>query len=223
VIDTHVGGLLNLLEVLGASELKGFVQIGSSDEYGGAPAPQSEDQREAPISPYSAAKAANTHLIQALARTEAFPGVVVRYFLVYGPGQDHRRFLPQIIAGALKNDAFPTSAGTQLRDFCYVDDAVRGTLLAAALPAARGQVVNIASGRPVAVREVVEAVVRLVGRGRPQFGAHAFRANENMALYADTSKARELLGFEAATSLEEGLSRTIAWFRDGKEQTHASR
>lgn len=214
VVETHFGGLQNLLEVLNPDRFRGFVQIGSSDEYGNVPSPQGEDRREVPFSPYSAAKVAATHLVQALALAEGFPGTVVRYFLVYGPGQDARRFLPQVIEGALADQEFPTSAGQQLRDFCYLDDAVRGTLLAGALPQARGEVINIASGRPVAIREVIEAVVRLVGRGRPLFGAHPLRAGENMSLYADTAKARDLLGFEATTSLEAGLSRTIAWFRD---------
>jgi nucleoside-diphosphate-sugar epimerase len=218
VVDTHFGGLCNLLQTLDIAALRGFVQVGSSDEYGNAPAPQAEDYREAPISPYSAAKVAATHLVQALARTEGFPGAVVRYFLVYGPGQDKGRFVPQIIKGALADREFPTSAGTQLRDFCYLDDAVEGTLLAGAVPEARGEVFNIASGRPVAIREVIEAVVRLVGRGSPVFGAHPLRPGENMALYADASKAQRLLGFEATTSLEQGLSRTIAWFREREEE-----
>jgi nucleoside-diphosphate-sugar epimerase len=213
ILEAHFVGLLNLLEALGPSPLKGFVQIGSSDEYGAAPAPQAEDLREAPISSYAAAKAAATHLVQTLARTENFPGAVVRYFLVYGPGQDDRRFLPQIIKGALEDKEFPTSSGAQLRDFCYLDDAVKGTLLAGALPAARAQVLNIASGRPVAIREVIETVVRVVGRGRPLFGVHPLRPGENMALYADTAKARDLLGFTASASLREGLTQTISWFR----------
>lgn len=217
VVDTHFGGLCNLLDVLDVAALRGFVQVGSADEYGNVPAPQAEDRREAPISPYSAAKVAATYLVQALARTEGFPGAVVRYFLVYGPGQDQGRFLPQIIKGARKDREFPTSAGTQLRDFCYLDDAVEGTLLAGAVPGARGEVVNIASGRPVAIREVIEAVVRFVGRGRPVFGAHPLRPGENMALFADASKAARLLGFTARTSLDEGLSRTIAWYRDREE------
>ena len=115
--------LTNLIEALGQSPLRGFVQVGSSDEYGNVPAPQREDMREAPFSPYSAAKAGASHFVQALARTEGFPGSVVRFFLVYGPGQDQRRFLPQIIRGALADAAFPTSLGGQLRDFLYIDDA----------------------------------------------------------------------------------------------------
>ena len=98
VINVHYDGLLNLLSVLDNSNLKGFVQVGSSDEYGDQPSPQNEDMRESPISPYSCAKSASTHLVQMLAKTENFPGTVLRFFLVYGPGQSASRFLPKIIS-----------------------------------------------------------------------------------------------------------------------------
>lgn len=93
MIDTHYAGILNLMDQVYWSGLKRFVQVGSSDEYGIGPAPQNEQLRESPISPYSAAKAGMTHLIQTLSRTERFPGVVVRLFLVYGHGQNQQRFL----------------------------------------------------------------------------------------------------------------------------------
>ena len=127
LIDAHFRGLQNILEVLPRSRLKRFVQIGSSDEYGDAAAPQHEKLREAPISPYSLAKVACTHFLQMLHRTENFPGVTLRLFLTYGPGQDSKRFLPQIIRGCLDDRAFPASEGEQIRDFCNVHDTVLGS------------------------------------------------------------------------------------------------
>ena len=215
VIDTHYGGLLNLLSSIDLSRVKKFVQVGSSDEYGNAPAPQREGMREAPISPYSVAKVSATHLIQALCRTEKFPGVVVRLFLVYGPGQSQQRFLPQIITGCLKGERFPTSAGGQVRDFCYIDDVVDGIIHAAIKPRAVSAVINIASGEPITVRAVIEKVVQLIGSGKPDFGALPYRSGENMKLYADISAARELLGWQPATSLDDGLKKTIFWYRQG--------
>ena len=121
VIENHFVGLLNIIDCIDIKNLKGFVQIGSSDEYGNAPSPQNETMREKPISPYSLAKVAASHFIQMLYRTEGFPGVVLRFFLVYGPGQDDKRFLPQIVKGCLSNTEFKTSEGKQLRDFCYIN------------------------------------------------------------------------------------------------------
>jgi len=211
-VDTHYVGTLNLLDQVYRPSLKGFIQIGSSDEYGDEPAPQKEKMREAPIAPYSAAKVAATHLIQALARTENFPGVVIRLFLVYGPGQDEGRFLPQIIKGCLRNESFKTSEGAQLRDFCYVEDVVDGMVKAALSPAALGSVINIASGIPISIREMIEKVRNLTGMGRPLWGTYPYRKGENMELYADISLAKKILQWEPKTDLHEGLVKTIAYY-----------
>jgi nucleoside-diphosphate-sugar epimerase len=105
----HFGGVQNILQSVNLDSLKRFVQIGSSDEYGNLSAPQTEDMRESPISPYSLGKAASTQLLQMLYSTEGLPTVILRLFLVYGPGQDLRRFIPQVIQGCLSSGYFPTS------------------------------------------------------------------------------------------------------------------
>ncbi len=213
VIQQHYIGVFNLIRLLYNANLKAFVQVGSSDEYGNAPSPQAEDLREAPFSPYSAAKTGITHLIQALARTEGFPGVCVRLFLVYGPGQDNKRFLPQIIEGCLSDREFPVSPGEQERDFCYIDDVADGLIKAAVTKEAYGEVINIASGRPVKIKDMVKKIVEIVGKGRPQFGALPYRTGESMSLYADIKKARELLGWEPKISLDDGLNMLVDWYK----------
>jgi nucleoside-diphosphate-sugar epimerase len=212
LIDAHFGGLLNLVELLDRDALRSFVNIGSSDEYGGAAAPQEESQREAPISPYALGKTAATHFLQMLHRTEAFPAVTLRLFLTYGPGQNDRRFIPQIIEGCLAGRTFPTSAGEQLRDFCYIDDTVDAIFAALCTPAA-GEVMNVASGEPVSIRRMIETVRQMIGRGEPQFGALPYRPAENMALWANIEKAKKILDWAPHTNLIEGLSRTIAHYR----------
>jgi nucleoside-diphosphate-sugar epimerase len=189
--------------------LRSFVNIGSSDEYGRTPAPQVESQREAAISPYSLGKVAATHFLQMLHRTEDFPSTTLRLFLTYGPGQDMRRLLPQVVLGCLEGRAFPTSAGEQLRDFCFVQDTVDAVFATFDRPAARGEVINVASGSPVSVRQMIGTVQRLVGRGTALFGEIAYRPGENMELYADISKARALLDWTPKVALEVGLESVI--------------
>ena len=212
VVDMHFGGVQNLLQALNRVALKRFVQVGSSDEYGDLPAPQRESMREAPISPYSLAKVASTQLLQMLHRTEGFPAVIVRFFLVYGEGQDNKRFLPQIIQGCLKDRQFPTSEGEQLRDFCHVADISRGIIAALRVEQALGEVINLASGQPVSIRTMIEKVREQVGKGAPQFGKIAYRPGENMSLYADVEKAALLLGWQPEISLDKGLRRTIQFY-----------
>jgi len=214
LIEMHFTALNNLLQVLSRRKLKRFVQIGSSDEYGNAPAPQNEEMREQPISPYSLAKTASTHFLQMLYRTENFPAVTLRLFLTYGPGQDSRRFLPQIIRGCLDDVDFPTSAGEQLRDFCYVDDTVRAIMQALTVNGVEGEVFNVASGKSVSIHTMIEKICALTGHGSPRYGEVPYRHGENMALYAEIYKVRSKLEWEPTISLDDGLKKTISFFEE---------
>ncbi len=209
VIAAHFTGVQNLVHCLSRKQLKAFIQIGSSDEYGNQSAPQSENNREQSFSPYSFAKTAATHFLQMLYRAEQYPAVILRLFLVYGPEQNKQRFLPQIISGCLQDKQFPASLGEQLRDFCYISDVVNGIICALNKPEILGEVINLASGRAVKIRELIEQVRKRVGAGNPDYGKFPYRQNENMALYADIEKANTLLGWNSEISLEEGLDKTI--------------
>lgn len=218
LIASHFEGVQNLIEALNRTCLVRFVQIGSSDEYGPAPAPQREDMREEAISPYSLAKLSTTHLLQMLWRTEEFPATILRLYLTYGPGQDSKRLLPQVIEGCLANRSFPVSEGRQLRDFCYVEDIAKGILEALTNSMTNGEVINLASGEPTSVRAVIECIHELVGHGSPDYGKIAYRTGENMELYANISKARRVLGWSPRTSLIQGLRLTIGSYRSRKNE-----
>jgi len=214
VLNIHFIGVMNLVQCIDRSILKTFIQFGSSDEYGNNQAPQNELQREAPISPYSLAKVAATQFLHMLHRAEGFPVITFRLFLTYGPGQDQSRFIPQIIRGCLDGTSFPASAGLQLRDFCYIDDVVEAVFVAIEKPKVRGEIVNIASGKAITVRSVIETIQRLIGQGTPRYGDVLYRSGENMELYADISKAKSLLEWKPKICLENGLKNTIDWIRD---------
>ncbi len=213
VIESHFLGLMNLVECLDRKSLKSFVTVGSSDEYGNTKAPQRESMRESPISPYAFSKTASAYFINMLYNSEGFPGVVLRLFLVYGPGQDNKRFLPQVITGCLEDKVFKASKGIQLRDFCYIDDIVEALIAAAASKKVKGRVINIGSGRPLFVKDVVKKVMSLTGGGRPVFGAHPYKKNENMRLYADIGLANSLLKWKPRTDIDDGLRKTIDYYK----------
>ncbi len=210
VIKQHYTGVLNLVTCLKKTGLKKFIQIGSSDEYGGAPAPQSEDLRELPFSPYSFGKTAATHFLQMLHRSEAFPAVIIRLFLVYGPGQDRNRFLPQIISSCLSDSEFPVSEGKQIRDFCYIDDIVKGIFKVLDNNDAHGHIINLASGEPVSIRNMVETVASFRGKGKPLYGEIPYRDGENMELFASIDKAKNILDWCPEISVDDGIKKTIS-------------
>ena len=209
VIEAHFNGVKNIVKCVKHKGLKRFIQIGSSDEYGDNLAPQDESQRERPISPYSFAKVAASQFLQMLHKSDNFPVVILRLFLVYGPGQDINRFLPQVIQGCLMNKHIPLSHGRQLRDFCFVDDISIGILDALKRHKVKGELINLASGDPISIHKVVEEVREEIGMGIPEFGKIPFRSGENMQLYADISKAKRLLDWEPKTSFKEGLKKTV--------------
>jgi nucleoside-diphosphate-sugar epimerase len=215
IYDVHARGVHNLIDTLDCGVLKKFIQIGSSDEYGNQPAPQHEELEASPFSPYSEGKASATQYLQKRYETENFPVIVLRLFLVYGPAQSPKRFLPQIIKGCLENKQFPASEGRQLRDFCYVEDIVNGILIS--LETAEevdGEVINLASGDPISIREMIEKVQRTVGSGMPSYGEIPFREGENQALVADISKAIELLNWKPEISIDDGVLRTVEAYKN---------
>jgi len=222
IIKAHFEGVQNLLQLLNWSKLKRFVQIGSSDEYGNHQAPQHEGVRELPISPYSLGKVASSQFLQMLYRTQGFPAVIIRLFLTYGPGQNTSRFLPQIIQRCLSNECFPATEGKQLRDFCYVKDVTRAILMSLENDNILGEIINIASGEPISIRETVNLIQKKIGKGDPVFGEIPYRTKENMELYADISKAEELLGWRPEISFDEGIERTIQYFLAENESREAS-
>jgi nucleoside-diphosphate-sugar epimerase len=214
VLGAHFDGLLNIVKSIDRSKLIRFINIGSSDEYGDVIAPQSESARERPISPYSAAKVAAAHFLQMLHKTDGFPGVSLRLFLCYGPGQDRKRFLPYLILSCLANDEIRISPGEQLRDYCFIEDVVDAVFTVFANENAEGKIFNIASGKAVSIRQVVETMVDIIGSGKPNFGAVPYRKGESMELYADIKAASETLTWAPKTDLSDGLRETISFYKN---------
>ena len=202
----------NLVEVLQNKNLKKFLQIGSSDEYGPEKKKLKENLRERPFSFYSFSKTASTHYLQSIYKAENFKATIVRIFLSYGPGQDLNRFFPQIIKGCLKNERFPTSYGDQFRDFSYIDDVVDGIKKILISKKTEGEIINLGSGKPVKIKRMVELIVKIIGKGIPVFGAVRYRKGENMFLVADVSKLKKLIKWKPKFSLEKGIRNTIKFY-----------
>ena len=214
VINQHFSAIVKIVEFLDWDYLIKFINIGSSDEYGKSLQPAIESQREQPISPYSFSKVAASHFLQMMHISESFPVTTLRLFLTYGPGQNLDRFIPQIILGCLSEKEFDVSEGKQLRDFCYIDDVIDAVMLSLVTKKTDGLVLNIASGEPVEVREVVQLISKLTKKGYPQLGKKPYRCNESMALYANRTAAMKKLGWNPKVSLEHGLNKTIDWFQE---------
>lgn len=212
-VQVNVIGTLNLLEALKETECDCFINTGTCYEYGHNTPPMREDQMVDPISAYAASKSAAWLFCHMYHRTHGYPIVTVRPFTVYGPRQGERALIPQVILSALRGADFEMTGGEQTRDFTYVDDVVEGYVRASLSEKAIGQTINLGTGEEHAIRDVVLKVLELMGNPvKPLIGALPYRAGEIWRLYADSSKAREWLGWQPQVGLEEGLRRTIKWY-----------
>lgn len=208
VVATH-----NLLVSLGeeCSSLHRLVLMGSSEEYGNQDVvPYTEEMTPRPVSPYSASKAAATQFALLYHRLFHLPVVVLRPFIIYGPGQTRGMLIPSLVHAVRAGADFPMTAGEQTRDFVYVDDVIDCILAAAVHPQAIGEVFNVCSGVEHSIRDVAELTVKLAGATmRLLTGAIPYRDNEVWRLAGSNDKAARLLGWSPGTSLEHGLRDTL--------------
>jgi len=166
-----------------------------------------------PISPYSLSKLASTKFLVMLFNVSKFPACIMRFFQVYGPGQDQNRILPQIILGCLKNKKIPVSKGNQIRDFCYIDDVVRAIFLALKSKNSSGEIFNIGMGVPIKIRVAVKIIRKVIGRGQIQFGKIKYKKNENMSMYPDITKAKIKLNWKPKINFNRGIKTVIDSYR----------
>jgi nucleoside-diphosphate-sugar epimerase len=173
--------------------------------------PFAEDQREEPVSPYSAGQVAVSHYGRMLQPHVRFDIVTLRLALIYGPGQSDDFLIPALITSALAHRDFDLSSGDQGRDLLYVDDAVDAMRLAATTAGLAGQIINVASGTEYRIKHVAELVWKLTGaRSQLNISMAGERPFEMQRMAGRNEKAARLLDWRPTTSLEDGLSRTIA-------------
>jgi UDP-glucose 4-epimerase len=216
----NASGTLLVLEEARRAGVRRVVYASSSSAYGDSVLlPKVETQPPAPLSPYALQKYVGEVYCRLYAELYGLETVALRYFNVYGPRQDPRSeyaaVVPRFVTACLEGRA-PTvfGDGEQTRDFTYVEDAVRANLLAASAPKAPGQVVNVAGGRRESLRALLAVIRDLTGARVAAVHAPA-RPGDVRDSQADLTRARELLGYQPAVSLREGLRRTIESFRSG--------
>lgn len=216
MIKNNLIGTANLLHVLKDRQIDLMINIGSSEEYGYASVPQSEANRELPVSPYSFSKVAAVYLCQMAARAFNFPVVTARLFPVYGPGQDSGMFIPSAIRKLSERQEFRMSPGEQIREFNYVDDVVEALIrLSSCGDKVIGSVINIGNGIPYKIIEVINTIRALIeDNAFISVGALPYRVGEVMESYCDNSLLKNLTGWSPRFSLEKGLELTVQWYRN---------
>jgi UDP-N-acetylglucosamine/UDP-N-acetyl-alpha-D-glucosaminouronate 4-epimerase len=214
----NVDGTLNMLVAARDAGVRRLVFAGSSSAYGNTPTlPKHERMPTGPLSPYALQKVIGEQYLQMFTRLYGLETVTIRYFNVFGPRQDPSSPYSGVIsvfATALLQNRAPTifGNGEQTRDFTYVANVVDGVLRACEAPKANGEIINVATGGRISLNQLFETMKRLVGATVEPVYAEA-RAGDVSDSQADISLAREILGYEPTVSFEDGLARTVDWYR----------
>jgi UDP-glucose 4-epimerase len=220
-LDTNAACVTGTVTLLDGARRKGVRRVvfaGSSSAYGDQPVPaKSERLLPGPLSPYAAAKLAGEYYCQAFTSTYGLETVTLRYFNVFGPRQDpesqYAAVIPKFITAILAGGR-PTifGDGKQSRDFTYIDNVVQANLLAAEAPAAIGRTLNVACGKSFNLLALVEGINRALGAdAQPLF--EPSRIGDVRNSLADISLAREILKYEPRIDFDEGLRRTVEYYK----------
>jgi UDP-glucose 4-epimerase len=221
--DTHracATGTLNVLDAARRAGVRRVVYAGSSSAYGGAsdPAGQPEDLPLQPLSPYAAAKLAGELYCQSFAHSFDLETVRVRFFNIFGPRQRADSPYSGVIAlfiAAMSAGKTPTvhGDGLQSRDFTYVTNAVQALMKAAETPGVSGNVYNVGTGATITVLDLIAALNKLLGTNVEPVHAPP-RVGDVRFSRAIIDRARKELGFEPQVNFDEGLARTLRWYRE---------
>jgi UDP-N-acetylglucosamine/UDP-N-acetyl-alpha-D-glucosaminouronate 4-epimerase len=218
------GTLTVLMAARAAKTVRRVVYASSSAAYGDTPTlPKIEAMAPQPMSPYAASKLAGEHYCRVFHANYGLETVCLRYFNVFGPRQDpeseYAAVVPKFVTTLLERKR-PTiyGDGKQTRDFTYVDNVVDANLMACTAPKAPGEVVNIACGDRVTIAGLSFMIGEIVGYTvEPKLKPG--RAGDVRHSLADISKAQEVLGYRVRVNLQEGLERTVEWYRSrGKKK-----
>ena len=225
---TNVDGTVHLLVAAKDAKVKRVVYAASSSAYGDTPTlPKHEAMTPNPISPYAVAKLASEYYMTSFYRCYGLETVCLRYFNIFGPRQDPTspysgvlaKFITQMLVGeqpAIFGD------GTQSRDFTYIDNTVEANLLAAKAPSAQvaGQVFNVATGERFDLNQTFQLLKKIIGyQGEIKYAPE--RAGDVKHSLADLSRTEKHLAYKPKVNFEEGLRRTVEWYRGQQKAAKA--
>ncbi len=213
-------GTLRVLDISRQHKVQRVVLSSSSSAYGNEAAlPKVETSPPRPMSPYAASKVAAEHLVSAWTQSYGLSGVSLRYFNVFGPRQNAESQYSAVVAAfaaRLLNGESPQIFGDGMssRDFTYVGNAVLATMLAGASDRPlKGEVINVGTGQRTDVARLASMMAEALGRPHLKPTLLPDRIGDVRHSQADLGRAREILGYEPVTKLEDGLRETMEWYR----------
>ena len=219
-VTTNVEGTQILLDAIRERPVERFMLVSSSEVYGTAErAPMDERHPLEPRSPYAATKAGGDRLAYSYRVTYGLPIVIVRPFNNYGPRQHPEKVVPRFVTQALSGEPLTIHGdGHATRDWLYVDDTASAieALIEAPLETVAGEVVNVATGMDISVSEIARLVLEAVGDPGGSVVHVDERPGQVDRHIGSTAKLARLTGWRASIAFEDGLERTIDWYRENE-------
>jgi UDP-glucuronate 4-epimerase len=214
-VETNINGTMNLLELAREHGIKHFVFGSSSSVYGiNAKVPFSEeDPIRQPISPYAATKAAGELLCHTYTHLYGIRSVCLRFFTVYGPRQRPDLAIHKFARLISEGKPIPVFGdGTTRRDYTFIDDIIAGVRAAIDYNESDYEVINLGESRTVELRELISLIEKELG-ATAQIDRQPLQPGDVPQTFADITKAREILGYNPQTQIEDGIKRFVAWFQ----------
>lgn len=215
VVETNVGGTLNVLSAALEANVDRVVVTSTSETFGTAQyVPIDEKHPLQPHSPYAATKIGADKLAESFYAAYQLPVVVLRPFNTYGPRQSMRAVIPTIITQLFTGETVTMGNLKPTRDLTFVSDTVEGFILASRAPKIEGETINLGTGREISIGELAKVIARLMNKGlrvRVDKARVRSKGSEVTRLVSDNTKAKKILQWEPKVSLDDGLMRTIAW------------
>lgn len=213
-----IGTQMMMNALLKYKQVERFIHISSSEVYGTSLAePMSEDHPLNPLSPYAGAKAGADRLVYSYWSHADMPAVILRPFNNYGARQHLEKMTPRFVTSAIKSERLTIHGnGNAKRDWVYVDDvceAIDKTLHAEDFSRIKNQVINIGTGKATSVLDIAKRILGELNKPEEMVHYIGDRPGQVSCHIASTTKAKNLIGWEARTSLEEGFKKTIDWYR----------
>ena len=215
--DANCAGTLNLLEMCRRSGVKKFLLASTSSLYGKHNTiPYREDaDTNRPLSPYAASKKAAEAIAFTYHHLHGIDVSIPRYFTVYGPAGRPDMCIFRFVRRIAEDESIVVFGdGSQSRDFTYVDDIARGTI--AALRPLGYEIINLGGDRPVLLSEIIDQIGRLLGT-QPRIEYRPMHPADVLATWANVSKAAELLDWRPTVEIEEGLKRSVEWYKQNRD------
>lgn len=206
-------GTVHLLQACERVGFDLFINTGSSSEYGIKERPMREDDPALPLGDYGVAKCAAAMFCRSEAVLKGLPVVTLRLFSPYGPWDDQRRLIPYLIRSLSAGETPRLSTPGSVRDFIFIDDVLDLYESVAGSAVVPGGIFNAGSGRQHTIGEVAGILHRIIGGPEPAWGEERPQRPEPETWVADISKTVSGFGWQPSRSLENGLERTVEWFR----------